>query len=178
MDEKGYVGLKITPMQEFWVDCYTTAVYSMLLTCNKIDKEYIYNNRYVYFHDVNEKKNLGRIYIKTRTQEVADELLTEKEEHDFVSDDHFAESMKKYIDAGVSKVLCTEISKDGTLAGPAIDLYKQIMAEFPDMHLIASGGVSCIEDIEALDKAGIPAVVFGKAIYEGKIKMEELAKFI
>ena len=105
MDEKGYVGLKITPMQEFWVDCYTTAVYSMLLTCNKIDREYIYNNRYVYFHDVNEKKNLGRIYIKTRTQEVADELLTEKEEHDFVSDDHFAESMKKYIDAGKTVML-------------------------------------------------------------------------
>ena len=86
--------------------------------------------------------------------------------------------LQGYTAKGITNVLCTDISKDGMLQGPAIDLYKQIMTEFPDMHLIASGGVSCIEDIEALDKAGIPAVVFGKAIYEGKIKMEELAKFI
>lgn len=82
--------------------------------------------------------------------------------------------LKKYIDAGVSKVLCTEISKDGTLAGPAIELYKRVMAEYPTLHLIASGGVSCIDDIKALDAAGIPAVVFGKAIYEGKINLQEL----
>lgn len=86
--------------------------------------------------------------------------------------------LKGYTDKGVTNVLCTDISKDGMLQGPAIELYKEIMAEHPNMHLIASGGVSCIEDIEALDKAGIPAVVFGKAIYEGKIKMEELAKFL
>jgi phosphoribosylformimino-5-aminoimidazole carboxamide ribotide isomerase len=82
--------------------------------------------------------------------------------------------LKKYIDAGVNKVLCTEISKDGTLAGPAIDLYKQVMAAYPKLHLIASGGVSSIDDIKALDAAGIPAVVFGKAIYEGKINLQEL----
>ena len=78
--------------------------------------------------------------------------------------------LKKYIDAGVRNVLCTEISKDGTLSGPAIDLYKEIMAAYPELHLIASGGVS----IKALDKAGIPSVVFGKAIYEGKINLNEL----
>lgn len=77
--------------------------------------------------------------------------------------------LKKYIDHGVRNVLCTEISKDGTLAGPAIDLYKKIMAAYPDLHLIASGGVSCTEDIIALEKDGIPAVVFGKAYYEGRI---------
>ena len=82
--------------------------------------------------------------------------------------------MKKYIDAGVRNVLCTEISKDGTLAGPAIDLYKEIMATYPELHLIASGGVSSIDDIKALEVAGIPAVVFGKAIYEGKINLKEL----
>ena len=82
--------------------------------------------------------------------------------------------LKKYIDAGVKNVLCTEISKDGTLTGPAIDLYRQVMDAYPDLHLIASGGVSSIEDIQALDQAGIPAVVFGKAIYEGKINLEEL----
>ena len=82
--------------------------------------------------------------------------------------------LKKYIDTGVKNVLCTEISKDGTLAGPAIDLYKQVMDTYPELHLIASGGVSSKEDIMALDAAGIPAVVFGKAIYEGKINLKEL----
>ena len=82
--------------------------------------------------------------------------------------------LKKYIDAGVRNVLCTEISKDGTLSGPAIDLYCRVMEAYPQLHLIASGGVSSIDDIKALDRAGIPAVVFGKAIYEGKINLEEL----
>jgi phosphoribosylformimino-5-aminoimidazole carboxamide ribotide isomerase len=84
--------------------------------------------------------------------------------------------LKKYMDAGVKNVLCTEISKDGTLAGPAIELYKSVMEAYPHLHLIASGGVSSIDDIKALDKAGIPAVVFGKAIYEGKIDLRELIK--
>lgn len=82
--------------------------------------------------------------------------------------------LKKYVDAGVKNVLCTEISKDGTLDGPAIDLYREVMNTYPDLHLIASGGVSSIDDIKALDAAGIPAVVFGKAIYEGKIDLEDL----
>ena len=82
--------------------------------------------------------------------------------------------LRKYIDAGVKTVLCTEISKDGTLAGPAIELYQRVMEAYPELHLIASGGVSSIEDIKALDAAGIPAVVFGKAIYEGKINLKEL----
>ena len=84
--------------------------------------------------------------------------------------------LKKYVDAGVKNVLCTEISKDGTLAGPAIDLYREVMNAYPGLHLIASGGVSSIDDIKALDKAGIPAVVFGKAIYEGRIDLENLIK--
>ena len=82
--------------------------------------------------------------------------------------------LKKYVDAGVRNVLCTEISKDGTLAGPAIDLYKRVMEAYPELHLIASGGVSSKEDIVALDEASIPAVVFGKAIYEGRIDLREL----
>ena len=82
--------------------------------------------------------------------------------------------LRKYVDAGVRNVLCTEISKDGTMQGPAIDLYRQVMAAYPTLHLIASGGVSSIDDIKALDAAGIPAVVFGKAIYEGKINLKEL----
>lgn len=82
--------------------------------------------------------------------------------------------LKYYVDKGVKNVLCTEISKDGTLSGPATELYKEIMAAYPHINLIASGGVSCIEDIESLDAAGIPSVVFGKAIYEGKIDIERL----
>ena len=82
--------------------------------------------------------------------------------------------LRRYVEAGVRNVLCTEISKDGTLAGPAIDLYRSVMAEYPELHLIASGGVSSISDIRALDAAGIPAVVFGKAIYEGRIDLMEL----
>ena len=82
--------------------------------------------------------------------------------------------LKKYIAHGVKNVLCTEISKDGMLSGPAIDLYKRIMAEYPALHLIASGGVSSTEDIHQLEQEGIPAVVFGKAYYEGRIDIEKL----
>ena len=84
--------------------------------------------------------------------------------------------LRKYIEAGVRNVLCTEISKDGTLSGPAISLYSEVMNTYPELHLIASGGVSSLDDIKALDAAGIPAVVFGKAIYEGRINLRELIK--
>ena len=90
------------------------------------------------------------------------------------SDEDLLSFLEKYVNAGVKNVLCTEISKDGTLSGPAIDLYRQVMDAYPALHLIASGGVSSKEDIIALDAAGIPAVVFGKAIYEGKINLKEL----
>lgn len=82
--------------------------------------------------------------------------------------------LDRYVQAGVRNVLCTEISKDGTLEGPAIELYKRVMAHYPDLHLIASGGVSCDGDITKLDEAGIPAVVFGKAWYEGRIDLKAL----
>ena len=83
-----------------------------------------------------------------------------------------------YTQEGIRKVLCTDISRDGMLQGPSIDLYKQIMAQFPDMHLIASGGVSGLDDIIRLDEAGIPAVVFGKALYEGRITLKNLKRFM
>lgn len=83
-----------------------------------------------------------------------------------------------YIKKGVTKVLCTDINRDGMLQGPAIELYQSILEPFPALHLIASGGVSSIEDIRQLDKAGIPAVVFGKALYEGRFTLKELNKFI
>jgi len=82
--------------------------------------------------------------------------------------------LKDYVEQGVSNVLCTEISHDGTLTGPAFDLYSEVMASFPDLHLIASGGVSSAEDILELDRRGIPSVVFGKAYYEGRIDLTKL----
>ncbi|MFR3276030.1 1-(5-phosphoribosyl)-5-[(5-phosphoribosylamino)methylideneamino]imidazole-4-carboxamide isomerase [Phocaeicola plebeius] len=83
-----------------------------------------------------------------------------------------------YIKKGVAKVLCTDISRDGMLNGPSLELYKQIMEAHPDLHLIASGGISGMKDIEALNEAGIPAVVFGKAFYEGRITLQELKAFL
>ena len=87
------------------------------------------------------------------------------------SDVGLEDFLLRYMAAGTKNVLCTEISKDGTLEGPAIELYKSIMKRYPDCHLIASGGVGCTEDIRALEAAGVPAVVFGKAFYEGKISL-------
>ena len=83
-----------------------------------------------------------------------------------------------YREKGVNKVICTDIESDGMLKGPAIGLYKKLLKQFPRLHLAASGGVSCKEDIIALHAAGVPAVIIGKAIYEGKITPEDLARLI
>lgn len=92
------------------------------------------------------------------------------------SDVELTEFLTRYMQAGTRNVLCTEISRDGMLQGPATDLYREVIKAHPGCHLIASGGVSCMEDIQELEKAGIPAVVFGKAIYEGRIDLKELIK--
>ena len=82
--------------------------------------------------------------------------------------------LARYVKAGVKNVLCTEISRDGTLSGPSTDLYREVMEAFPGIHLIASGGVGRNEDIIELDEAGIPAVVFGKAWYERRLDVNSL----
>ncbi|MDR0574449.1 MAG: 1-(5-phosphoribosyl)-5-[(5-phosphoribosylamino)methylideneamino]imidazole-4-carboxamide isomerase [Tannerella sp.] len=79
---------------------------------------------------------------------------------------------------GIKKAICTDIGRDGMLQGPSTELYKKIRATLPDIYLIASGGISSVKDIEALDNAGIPAVIFGKAFYEGYIKLNDLEKLI
>ena len=84
----------------------------------------------------------------------------------------------EYIGHGVRNVLCTDIHKDGMLQGPSVELYRQIMAAYPTLHLIASGGVSSLDDICELDEAGIPAVVFGKALYEGRFTLKQLSDFM
>lgn len=82
--------------------------------------------------------------------------------------------LRPFVKWGFTNILCTDIDKDGTLQGPAVKLYKEIMNEFPHIHLIASGGISGNADIELLESEGIPAVVFGKAFYEGKINVKGL----
>lgn len=86
--------------------------------------------------------------------------------------------IRSFAEKGIDKVICTDISKDGMLQGPATQLYQKILKEFPDLYLIASGGVSSVQDIQILNDANIPAVITGKAIYEGKIKMADLAKLL
>lgn len=78
---------------------------------------------------------------------------------------------------GIRKIISTDISRDGMLQGPATELYQKILKSVPFAHLIASGGVSSMADILELQNAGIPAVITGKAFYEGRIKMEEIERF-
>ena len=103
----------------------------------------------------------GRISINGWKEESALELMA------FLED---------YLHEGIRHVLCTAISRDGLLQGPSTLLYQNIVGRFPECQLIASGGVSNIEDIRELAAAGIPAVVFGKAIYEGRIDLQALIR--
>lgn len=86
--------------------------------------------------------------------------------------------IKELVADGAIQVICTDISKDGSLSGPAIELYKKIIKNTADFTLIASGGISGLQDIIDLEKAGCKQVIIGKAIYEGKIKLNELTPFI
>jgi phosphoribosylformimino-5-aminoimidazole carboxamide ribotide isomerase len=85
--------------------------------------------------------------------------------------------MKSYIDKGVKQIFCTDIKKDGKLQGPSIELYQKIIEQFPALHLIASGGVSSLDDLIELEEIGCSAAIVGKAIYENKITISELANF-
>jgi len=77
---------------------------------------------------------------------------------------------------GIDKVISTDISRDGMLTGPSLKLYKEIIKKFPDIYLIASGGVGSVQDILDLENIGIQAVIVGKAIYEGKITQEDIRR--
>ncbi|MEL6254842.1 MAG: 1-(5-phosphoribosyl)-5-[(5-phosphoribosylamino)methylideneamino]imidazole-4-carboxamide isomerase [Bacteroidota bacterium] len=117
-------------------------------------KEY-QNDRIILSADVREEK----IAIHGWQTQTAIDL------YDFVS-----ENLK----AGIQTAVVTDISKDGMLEGPAIPLYKKLMKQFPALNLVASGGVSGKEDVEELRQMNIYGIIIGKAIYEGKIKLEEL----
>ena len=86
--------------------------------------------------------------------------------------------VEEYLKLGVKKCITTDISKDGMLKGPSIELYKEMQQVLPDLYIIASGGVSSMADIEALDEANIPAVIFGKAFYEGRITIKDIENYI
>jgi phosphoribosylformimino-5-aminoimidazole carboxamide ribotide isomerase len=86
--------------------------------------------------------------------------------------------IKDYQSKGISKVICTDIARDGMLQGPAVKLYQEMQQEMPGLYVIASGGVSSMGDIERLEEANIPAIIFGKAIYEGRISLKEIETFI
>lgn len=83
--------------------------------------------------------------------------------------------IKHYEAEGVQSVICTDIALDGMLQGPSLELYKEIM-EHSKVALIASGGVSSVQDLEALREAGCEGAIVGKAIYEGKISLTQLAQ--
>ena len=90
---------------------------------------------------------------------------TDRWVYDFISD---------YVEKGIHQLFCTDVSKDGLLQGPALDLYKNIIQKFPNLHFIASGGVSGMDDVHRLEEIGCKGVIIGKAIYEGRITLKQL----
>lgn len=86
--------------------------------------------------------------------------------------------VEQYYSKGVRKVICTDISRDGMLGGPAVELYRSMLDVIPDLWLVASGGVSCIDDVHRLNESGVPAVIIGKAIYENRISLKELIPYL
>lgn len=94
------------------------------------------------------------------------------------SDMELINFVSEYMEEGITKVITTDISRDGMLAGPSVELYEEMQSKLPGLFIIASGGVSSIRDIEKLAEAGIPSVIFGKAIYEGKITVKEIENYI
>ena len=86
--------------------------------------------------------------------------------------------IRKYVEKGMKQVFCTDVSKDGALKGPSTVLYKTIVEKFPQLHFIASGGVSSIDDVHELQEIGCKGVIIGKAIYEGRVLLSELKSFL
>ena len=87
------------------------------------------------------------------------------------------EFIQSYMNKGIGQLFCTDIQKDGKLEGPSTELYKKIIQQFPSLNLIASGGVSNLQDLKDLRTIGCAAAIVGKAIYENRITLKELATF-
>ncbi len=101
---------------------------------------------------------------------VATDGWLEQSEHDLL------EFIKDYYEKGIRQIISTDISVDGTLSGPSVEMYRSMMSVLPDARIIASGGVSSLDDIMRLENAGVPAVIVGKAIYEGRITLKDLER--
>lgn len=101
---------------------------------------------------------------------VATDGWLEQSEHDLL------EFIKDYYEKGIRQIISTDISVDGTLSGPSVEMYRSMMSVLPDARIIASGGVSSLDDIMWLENAGVPAVIVGKAIYEGRITLKDLER--
>lgn len=86
--------------------------------------------------------------------------------------------LERFARKGVTNVFVTDIGRDGALSGPAVDLYRRLVSSLPSVNLIASGGVSTINDILELERVGCGGVIVGKALYEGRIPLEELANYV
>jgi len=84
--------------------------------------------------------------------------------------------IREYMAKGVRQIFCTDVSKDGLLQGPALELYSTIIEQFPELHFIASGGVSGMDDVFRLEEIGCKGVIIGKAIYEGRVTLKELSE--
>jgi phosphoribosylformimino-5-aminoimidazole carboxamide ribotide isomerase len=82
-----------------------------------------------------------------------------------------------YLEKGITQLFCTDVAKDGALEGPSTELYRNIVRKFPGLHFIASGGVSSMDDLHALQEAGCRGAIIGKAIYEGRISLNDLKTF-
>ncbi len=93
------------------------------------------------------------------------------------SDEQLVPFIRQYMAKGVTQVISTDIDRDGMLQGPSVELYEQVLAQLPGLHLTASGGVGAMADVEVLDSIGVPDVIVGKAIYEGHITLRDLEQF-
>ena len=90
----------------------------------------------------------------------------------------FFESVDDFLSAGLQHVLCTDVSRDGAMAGPNFGLYQRIMGAYPELLLQASGGIRHIQDLEQLRMLGVPAAVSGRALLDGKISAGEIETFL
>jgi phosphoribosylformimino-5-aminoimidazole carboxamide ribotide isomerase len=105
-------------------------------------------------------------------RQIAIQGWMETSEHDI------SRFLEFYSMKSVKFVICTDVERDGVLIGPAIELYKQLMLEYPEINLIASGGVGSMKDVEQLADIGVWGVIIGKAIYEGRIHLNDLKKYL
>jgi phosphoribosylformimino-5-aminoimidazole carboxamide ribotide isomerase len=119
-----------------------------------------------------EKMTLGADVTDISTKKVAFRGWQNK------SDVNLFEHLQFFYDKGLKYAKCTDISRDGVLEGPAFSFYQEIRDQFPDLQILASGGVRGVDDIKKLNDMGIFAVIFGKAYYEGILKLEDLKQFL